>query len=239
MPNEILFEDDHIAIVEKPADILIHNSYYARNIKEKTLLEQLKEAMGFSLYPIHRLDRKTSGLIMLAKQKHDVAKFQSLFENNSIQKSYLAVVRGFVLESICIDSPVKHPETGVYKNAETTCIPISNHLLDIPVYPYKQSRYSLVELKPTTGRIHQLRIHMNKISHPIIGDAKYGDRFHNRMFEKEMDCSKILLHAYSLVFKHPITLKSLHVKSNHCPPHWQKLIDKLCWNEEIKTVFKK
>ena len=205
MKIEILFEDSQVVIVNKPNNVLIHNSYYARNIKDDTLLQLLQKQLGYSLYPVHRLDRKTSGVLVLAKLKEEVAIFQALFNANEITKTYVGIVRGFVNESLTIDSPVKNPDTNVYKEAETLCEPIFTHQTTIAVHPYDSSRYSLVKLIPKTGRMHQLRIHMNKISHPIVGDYKYGDRFHNRMFETEFSCANLFLHAHSIVFKHPFT----------------------------------
>lgn len=228
MEVEIIFEDETILIVNKPNNVLIHKSYYARNIKDNTLLELLQQQTGFTLYPIHRLDRKTSGVLVLAKQKEQVAVFQELFNSNKIQKTYLGIVRGFVTAPSLINSPVKNPDTQVYKEAETHCKPLQSVQLNIPVHPYETSRYSLVELKPSTGRMHQLRIHMNKISHPIVGDYKYGDRFHNRMFENEFNCHNLFLHAVSLKFMHPITKEQLQIYAD-IPGDWAKVFGKFKW----------
>jgi tRNA pseudouridine65 synthase len=228
MKIEILFEDAFIMVVNKPNNLLIHNSYYARNIKEPTLLELLKEQFNQPYYPIHRLDRKTSGVLILAKQKNQVAQFQELFNTTKIQKNYLGVVRGFVLKSKLINSPVKNSDTQVYKEAETFCEPLATVQTEIPVHPYNAARYSLVKLTPATGRMHQLRIHMNKISHPIIGDYKYGDRFHNRMFEKEFNCFNLFLHAYSIHFIHPITNEQLYFKAT-LPENWQLILNEFKW----------
>lgn len=229
MKIEILFEDSYIIIVNKPNNVLIHNSYYARNIKDATLLELLQIQLNEIFYPIHRLDRKTSGVLVLAKQKSYVAVFQELFNSDTIQKIYLGIVRGFIDKPILIDSPVKNADTKVYKDAETLCEPLATHLLNIPVHPYENSRYSLVKLKPSTGRMHQLRIHMNKISHPIIGDYKYGDRFHNRLFESELACSNLFLHALSIEFTHPFTLKMIEIQAI-LPNDWKVIFDKFNWN---------
>jgi len=229
MKIEILFEDSYIIVVNKPANVLIHNSYYARNIKSPTLLDYLKEEFKQDFYPIHRLDRKTSGVLVLAKEKHYVAEFQDLFNKNEINKTYMAIVRGFVDSKIVIDSPVKNPDTKVYKEAETLCEPIYSKEVDIPVHPYKTSRYSLVKLLPKTGRMHQLRIHMNKVSNPIVGDYKYGDRFHNRMFEDTFSCHNLLLHATTLEFKHPKTNVTVEVKADF-PDYWKKVFDFFEWN---------
>ena len=230
MKIEILFEDDSIVIVNKPNNILIHKSYYARNVNGDTLLDLLVQQKGQNYYPVHRLDRKTSGVLILAKHKEDVSIFQELFNSNEINKTYLGIVRGFFTETITIDSPVKNPDTKVYKEAETLCEPLHKTETNIAVHPYDSSRYSLVKLTPATGRMHQLRIHMNKISHPIVGDYKYGDRFHNRMFEDNFDCHNLFLHAYSIRLKHPITNELISIKAE-LPKDWKTIFKTFNWNQ--------
>ncbi len=228
MQLEILFEDEYIIIVNKPNNVLIHKSYYARNVDGPTLLDLLTKQFATNFYPVHRLDRKTSGALLLAKQKENVAIFQELFNKNEIKKTYLGIVRGLLSESILIDSPVKNPDTKVYKDAKTFCEPIYTKKLNIAVHPYDGSRYSLVKLSPSTGRMHQLRIHLNKISHPIVGDYKYGDRFHNRMFEEEFNCHYLFLHAYSLELTHPITNEHLIIKAS-LPIDWISVFNIFGW----------
>ena len=226
---EILYEDPYLIIANKPNNVLVHNSYYARNIKENTLLQLLKAQLNLELYPVHRLDRKTSGVIVLSKKKELVSSFQELFNSSKIKKSYCGIVRGFVKENLIVNTPVKNPDTKVYKEAETHCDVLNNIEMKIPVHPYDFSRYSLVKLKPITGRMHQLRIHMNKISHPIVGDTKYGDRFHNRMFENEFNCSNLFLHAYSIEFKHPISNVAISLKAKF--PEIKKTFPPKIWQE--------
>ena len=227
---EIVYEDDFVIAANKPNNFLIHNSHYARNITEKTLIDALQEQLNYPVYPIHRLDRKTSGIILLAKQKEFVALFQNLFNSNAVTKTYYAIVRGFSPATGKIDSPVKNDDTGIYKDALTNFKTISSIELDIPVHPYDKSRYSLVELTPKTGRMHQLRKHLNKISHPIVGDYKYGDRFHNRMFETEFNCDYLFLHAYSLKFNHPLSHQNLQLSANFTLD-WQRIFDEFNWKQ--------
>lgn len=225
---EIIYEDDHIVVVNKPNNFLVHHSNYARNIEEPTLLDALADQFIDPLYPVHRLDRKTSGILLFCKHKDIVVDFQGLFADNSITKTYYAFVRGFTDKIFTIDSPVKNDDSGIYKDALTLGKTIDQIELDIPVHPYNSSRYSLVKLTPQTGRMHQLRIHMNKISHPIIGDYKYGDRFHNRMFENEFECIYMFLHAYSLSFEHPVTHDQLELTAN-LPKDWDIMLNRFGW----------
>ena len=170
---EIIHEDDSIIVVNKPNNTLVYASYFARNIKDDDLVTLLKEQTEHELYPIHRLDRKTSGILLLAKEKEFVKDYQQQFENNKVQKHYYAIVRGYCPPKGIIDTPTKNAETGMYKEALTEYETIETIELDIPVHPYDKSRYSLVKFTPKTGRMHQLRIHANKISHPIVGDYQY------------------------------------------------------------------
>lgn len=231
---EIVYEDEYLLGVNKPNNFLIHQSHFARNIREITLLDLLQKQLDYPVYPVHRLDRKTSGIILLAKQTEFVTKFQDLFTTNSISKSYYAIVRGFTENQGIINSPVKNLDTGVYKDAVTNYESINQIELDIPVYPYERSRYSLIKLTPETGRMHQLRIHMNKISHPIVGDYRYGDRFHNRMFEQQFDCHYLFLHAVSLEFTHPYTNQHLRLQAGF-PADWQFIFSRFNWKNPLLT----
>tara|TARA_B100000508_G_scaffold141026_1_gene145281 strand:- start:63674 stop:64393 length:720 start_codon:yes stop_codon:yes gene_type:complete len=224
---EIIYEDDHLLVVNKPNNYLVHHSHYARNIQEATLLDKLKEQIIQPLYPVHRLDRKTSGVLLLAKEKEFVSEIQQLFTDNRIEKNYYAILRGFVDEKLTVDSPVKN-DKGIYKDAITHLTCLKQIELDIPVHPYDRSRYSLVKLIPETGRMHQLRIHTNKISHPIIGDYKYGDRFHNRMFEENFDCHYMFLHAKTLSFEHPFMDKQLTLNAGF-PADWDIMLNRFGW----------
>lgn len=228
---EIIYDDEYIIAVNKPNNYLIHNSHYARNIQEPTLIDVLTEQLGYSPYPLHRLDRKTSGVIILAKDKSYISSFQPLFQEEAISKTYCAVVRGFTEPQGSVDTPVKNDDTGVYKDALTHYETLQRIELDIPVHPYPKSRYGLVKLMPQTGRMHQLRKHMNKISHPIIGDYKYGDRFHNRNFEDNFDWHYMFLHAYSVEFEHPLSYQQLCLKASF-PKDWLSLFDEFGWTAD-------
>lgn len=215
---EICYEDEFILIVNKPNNILVHHSYYARNIEDDSLL-QLLEQKGFDkVYPINRLDRKTSGLILLSKSKEVVAKFQKLFIENQITKKYLALVRGHILTPGTIESPVKN-ERGNYKEAKSVYSPIKHFELNIPVKPFPISRYTLLSFQPITGRTHQLRIHANKLAHPIIGDHKHGNRHHNKMFEEKLALPNLFLHSHQLSFLHPLTDKEINLNCE-LPEFW-------------------
>jgi len=220
----IVYEDDYCIVVNKPNNLLVHHSYYSRNIEEDSLVQLLKLQGYESPIPVHRLDRKTSGLLLLSKNSEYVSQFQQLFDSQMISKKYIALVRGYVEEVGIIGSPVQN-ERGNHKEALTHYKLISYVELAIPVKPYDTARYSYVELEPKTGRMHQLRIHANKISHPIIGDHKYGNRHHNKMFEEQLGLPNLFLHAFRLTFQHPFLEKEIDLIGDK-PLFWDEFKNK-------------
>lgn len=233
MSLDIIFEDDYLLCINKPNNVLVHHAFHSRNVAdEESLLQLIEKEKGLKVYPIHRLDRKTSGIILLAKQKEFVSKFQDLFTKNEIQKTYYGVVRGFSPAEKIIDTPVKGRDANVHKDALTLLKTLENVTLNIPVRPYNSSRYSLVELQPKTGRMHQLRVHTNKISHPLIGDAKYGDKNHDVMFDKNFGWKNLFLHAGKLEFIHPFSSKALALKA-YFTDDWIALFKQFSWKNPL------
>jgi tRNA pseudouridine65 synthase len=234
MSLEIIYQDSYCLLVTKPNNVLVHHAHHSRNkIDEKSLVQLIEDQLGSRYFPIHRLDRKTSGIILLASKKEYVSTFQVLFTNKEIKKIYYGVVRGYSQENRIIDSPVKGRDSLVYKEAETHLKRLDKIELNIPVKPYDSSRYSLVELTPTTGRMHQLRIHMNKLSTPLINDAKYGDKNHDTMYGEQFGWTNLFLHAGSLAFTHPFSNQELVLKSSF-PDDWIQLFEKFSWENPLK-----
>jgi len=221
---EICYEDDYYFAVNKPNNVLVHHSYYARNEKELTLVELVVNQFG-KYYPTHRLDRKTSGVILFAKDKEYVAPIGKQFEANETIKKYKALVRGFIDQKGEINTPVKN-DKGIYKEALTYYQLTESFELDIPVQPYSTSRYSFIDFIPKTGRMHQLRIHANKMSHPIIGDHRYGNRHHNKMFAEQLGFPNLFLHAQELRFYHPMIEKEIIIEAD-LPSFWKDAFEKL------------
>ena len=234
MSLEIIYQDSYCLLVTKPNNVLVHHAHHSRNkIDEKSLVQLIEDQLGSRYFPIHRLDRKTSGIILLASKKEYVSTFQALFTNKEIKKVYYGVVRGYSQENRIIDSPVKGRDSLVYKEAETHLKRLDKIELNIPVKPYDSSRYSLVELTPTTGRMHQLRIHMNKLSTPLINDAKYGDKNHDTMYGDQFGWINLFLHAGSLAFTHPFSNQELVLKSSFTND-WIQLFEKFYWKNPLK-----
>lgn len=201
----VIFEDEHLAIIDKKANLLCHHSKYAGNINEKSLAQLLKEHFQRDIHLINRLDRKTSGLLMVGFKPSIVQLMQQKIQSNSLSKKYLALVRGWTDAQLTIHSPIKNDEKGRYQKALTHLKLLDKCEYEKAVTPYPTARYSLIELQPITGRTHQLRKHMNKIAHPIIGDPKHGNRHHNHAFQDWFNCHHLFLHAHQLSFEHPVT----------------------------------
>lgn len=219
---KIVFEDAYCLVVFKPNNLIVHHSYYARNIEETSLTDLLREQGWPESCPVHRLDRKTSGLILFAKKAEWVSDFQKLFENGGIEKKYLALLRGHLDPEGEIDSPVKN-DRGNYKEALTIFRCLEKFERDYVIPPYEKQRYSLAELIPVTGRMHQLRIHANKIAHPIINDPKYGNRHHNHYFQNELGIDELFLHAHSLRFRHPFSGQWIDLQEP-LPDFWNRFL---------------
>ena len=233
MRVEIIFEDEYFICVNKPNNVLVHHAHHSRNVAdEDSLLQLIQDEIELKAYPIHRLDRKTSGIILLAKEKEFVSKFQELFTHSHIQKTYYGVVRGYAPDTKTIDSPVKGRDAKVHKEALTALRTLEKITLNIPVKPYDSSRYSLVELSPKTGRMHQLRVHTNKISHPLIGDAKYGDKNHDTMYSEHFGWENLFLHAGKLEFTHPFSSEKLVLKATF-PKDWLALFEEFSWKNPL------
>ena len=227
----ILFEDEYIIGFSKPAGVVVHHSNFSR-LKNAFSLKQLVENQEERpLYPIHRLDGKTTGVILFAKNKESLQKFQSLFKENNLNKSYWAILRGFTPTTLVIEKPIGPPKSEkqrlpkdkiTYKEAKTILKTLAKKEFNFSISPYPTARYSLVELIPFTGRTHQLRNHTNHIAHPIIGDHKYGDRNHNRYFSENLNANEMFLHARVLEFEHPFTKKEIRIE-DEVPESWENL----------------
>ena len=232
----IVYNDDAIIVVNKPNNLLVHHSYYARNIEENSLVQLMKESQGDHIYSVHRLDRKTSGLLVFAKSPEIAALLQTQFENQSIEKQYYALVRGFTPPNGIIDSPIKKDETEIYQNALTYFNTIESVEIDFAVAPYSTARYSLISLLPKTGRMHQLRKHTNKIAHPIIGDPKHGNRHHNHFFISHFKCDKLFLHAAKLSLVHPFSQVKMNFSADF-PDFWDEILTEMGFEVVLNSIL--
>lgn len=209
---EIVYQDEHIIAINKPHGLLVHRSSIANDAKEFAL-QLLRDQIGRHVSPVHRLDRKTGGLLLFAFEKDVEIALHQQFQNGQVSKKYLAVLRGHSPDQQDIDYPLAK-ENGTIQEAFTAFVTLKRAELNIPFGKHETSRYSLVEATPTTGRMHQLRRHFAHIFYPIIGDRKHGCNKQNKFFKEQWDMTTMLLHASQLSFKHPVTGDQVVMKAD-------------------------
>jgi len=209
---EIVYQDDHLIAINKPHGLLVHRSSIATDAKEFAL-QLLRDQIGKYVSPVHRLDRKTGGLLLFAFNKDVEIAMHQQFQNAEVKKKYLAILRGHAPDSQEIDYPLAK-ENGNMQEAFTAFVTLKRAELNIPLGQHPTSRYSLVEATPTTGRMHQLRRHFAHIFYPIIGDRKHGCNKQNRFFKEQWEMTTMLLHASELEFTHPVTNEPIHLKAS-------------------------
>lgn len=208
---DILYQDDYLCAVNKPHGLLVHRSKIAADASEFAI-QILRNQLGKLVYPGHRIDRKTGGVLVFGLVKEMDSALQMLFMDQKVDKTYLAIVRGYTEDEATIDYPLRK-ENGTLQEAITHYKTISRVELDIPSEKHPTSRYSLVEVKPETGRMHQIRKHFKHIFHPIIGDRPHGCNKQNKMFVEHFDMHTMLLHAQELAFIHPVTKQNIRIEA--------------------------
>lgn len=204
MSLPILLHDDHYVAVHKPPNLLVHRSPISRD--RVFLLQQLRDQIGQRVYPIHRLDRATSGVLIFGLHPEAVRRLAHQFEHKQIHKVYQALARGWVDDCGTIDHPMTDEDgNGRLQMALTHYRCLHRVELPISVDRYPNSRYCLAEVIPETGRRQQIRKHFRHISHHLIGDTTHGSGKHNRFFREHFGIHRLMLQASVLSFVHPFT----------------------------------
>ncbi|MCW8962874.1 MAG: pseudouridine synthase [Gammaproteobacteria bacterium] len=219
----VLFKDEHYIAVHKPSGLLVHRSWLSQD--RVFLLQQLRNQIGQRVYPVHRLDRATSGVIIFGLSSESAQALNQVFTDQRASKSYHAIVRGWLPEpEVFVDHPIQDRETDTpYQEAQTRFRELARTELPFAVDRYPQARYSLVEAQPLTGRRHQIRKHLKHISHPIIGDIRYGKGTHNRFFRQQFGIQRLLLSAQRLRFQHPLTGEAINIGAAE-DAEWSRVI---------------
>ncbi len=198
-PLQVLHQDELLLIVSKPAGLLVHNGW-AR--EEHTALSRAKAIAGRKVFPVHRLDRATSGVLVFALTSEFTRQMQATLTSAQAHKYYLALVRGVTPESGEVDHAISKKRDGDKRPAKTL---------------YERwgtfERYSLIQAQPLTGRLHQIRRHMKHISHPLIGDVRYGKGEHNRLFRERFGLHRLVLHAHRVTFTHPLSQQAFDIRA--------------------------
>lgn len=200
-PIEIVFQNDNLVVVNKPANMLVHRSPISNDTC--FLLQLLRRQLGRLVYPAHRLDRPTSGLMVFALNQGAVSLLGCAFQEGAVEKSYLAVVRGWLHEGAVIDYPLRKEGKGEEQEAVSAYEPLGRIEFPWPVAGFPTARYTLVRITPKTGRWHQIRRHLAHIRHPVVGDVNHGDGRHNRLLREHLDIHRLMLHASFLSFCEP------------------------------------
>jgi tRNA pseudouridine65 synthase len=236
----IIYRDEHLVAIDKPPGLLVHRSDLDRH-ETRFAVQLLRDQIGRRVFPVHRLDKGTSGVLLFAFEPEVVRAMARQFEDGTVAKTYLAVVRGWPPEAGAIDHALarkfdeygRQLPTAEAQPALTHFRRLATIELPVAVDRYPTARYALVELRPLTGRQHQLRRHMKHIGHPIIGDATHGKGIHNRFFQREFDCHRLLLACTRLEFSHPVRGEKVGVGGTagdqfaQCPG----LLERFAWSQ--------
>jgi tRNA pseudouridine65 synthase len=225
---DIVHEDADLVAVNKPAGLLVHKSKIADD-ETDFLLDRIRSQLNMPLYLAHRLDRATSGVVLLAKSRDVAGELGRLFMARDVSKRYLAVVRGWPDTEGVIDCPLpdvrerspRKPALTRWRTLATTTVPIA-------LGRYPEQRYALVEAQPETGRYRQIRKHFHHISHHLIGDTSHGRGDHNRLWRMHFGMHRLLLHAWRLEFTHPRSGVAMRIEAP-VDEIWRGVLGRFGW----------
>jgi tRNA pseudouridine65 synthase len=203
MHLDVLHHDEFLAVVNKPAGLMVHDSSLARG-ETDFAADRLREQFGKPIFLVHRLDRATSGCLLLAFDRETASLLGKTLMSRQVEKGYLAVCRGWPAEPVfSVDHLLDGgPGKPMKKPAITHFERLAMVELDEPSAGFPTSRYALLRARPETGRFRQIRRHLKHLSHHLIGDTSHGDGRHNRAFRMR-GIHRMLLHAQRLAFAHP------------------------------------
>ncbi len=198
----VLYRDEALAVVDKPAGLMVHDSALARG-ETDFMADRLREQFGRPIFLVHRLDRATSGCLLLAFDRESASALGKTLMSGDFEKDYLAICRGWPEQDFVVDHPLDGgPGKPQKKPAVTHFRRLAACELAMPSAGFDTSRYALLRAQPQTGRFRQIRRHLKHLSHHLIGDTSHGDGRHNRAF-RMMGIHRMLLHAERLCFDHP------------------------------------
>lgn len=233
---DILYRDDSLIAINKPAGMLVHRSWLDKH-ESVFAMQTLRDQIGQHVFPVHRLDRPTSGVLLFALNAETARIASEQFEQHQVQKSYLAVVRGYLSGEDRIDYPLKvqldkiadkFSQEKAPQEAITDYQGLATVEMPYPAGKFSSARYSLVQLFPKTGRKHQLRRHLKHLFHPIMGDTNYGDLHQNRALTAHTGCDRLFLHANQLSITHPHKLQKITINAP-LDSQWQRLFSQFGW----------
>lgn len=213
MPDiDFLYRDGELVAVNKPSGLAVHRGWADDDEFAMTLV---RDALGQWVYPVHRLDRGASGVLLFGLSPQAARALCERFEARQVEKTYWALVRGTPPDEVIIDHPLR-PERGDEAQPALTEV---RRLAQL-------GRYAWVEAKPRTGRLHQIRRHLKHISCPLIGDVRYGKGEHNRWFREHHALHRLALHAAALTLPCWSGAEALHIEAP-LPPELRATLDRL------------
>ena len=195
----ILYRSAALVAVDKPSGLAVHRGQSRDPVHA---LELVRDTVNAYVYPVHRLDRATSGVLVFALSQAAAQELGAAFALGSVEKRYLALVRGNPPDSALVDHPLSQDDGKPPQQARTELVTLARY-----------GRYALVEATPKTGRTHQIRRHLKHLSCPIIGDVRYGKGEHNRYFRTEFGLHRLALHATSLTLTDPATGERVTIRA--------------------------
>lgn len=245
MSLEILFEDADVVAVRKPPGLLVHRSRLAEEANVFAL-QMVRDQLGARVFPVHRLDRPTSGVLLFARSSENARALTAQFAGGQVRKTYITIVRGAPREDqFAIDYPLREELDAVADRharddkpaqsalTEVTCL--ARCELPVAVDKYPTSRYALIAARPLTGRKHQIRRHLRHLGHPVIGDVTHGVGKHNRFFAERFGVRRLWLACVRLEFTHPRTSQPLDVRAPLDAEFRRVLVD-LGWEAHVDHV---
>jgi tRNA pseudouridine65 synthase len=241
---EIIYEDEFLVAINKEAGLLVHRSWLDKG-ETRFAMQLTRDAVGCHVFPVHRLDKPTSGVLLFAKSSAVARSLTEAFTEHKVTKQYLAVVRGFMPEQGTVDYALSFKPDAIadkFANLDKPAQEAVTHWrrlaqIELPFAVSKKhdtTRYSLMRLTPETGRKHQLRRHMRHLFHHIVGDTSHGDGRHNRFFRTQYDCARMLLHAQTLALSHPVTGEPLLLTAK-LDDQWMRIMEEFSWVESAKN----
>lgn len=234
-PLEILFIDADLVAVNKPTGLAVHRSRLVGD-DEDYLMDRLRLQVEGRLHAVHRLDRATSGVLLVARSSEVAAELGRQAMARTMDKTYLAAVRGWPAEAGEIDYPLTGSSlTGEAKPALTRWRRLATVEVPIEQGRYPQQRYALLEVRPETGRYRQIRRHFHHVSHHLLGDTSHGRGDHNRLIRQHYGVHRLLLHALRLEVVHPVTQRPLVLEAP-LDSAWRRLLDAFGWNDAVPSL---
>lgn len=225
----LIHADAWLLAIDKPAGLLVHRTALDAQADDD-VVTRLQAALGAPVWPVHRLDKGTSGVLLLARDVDTARALGALFAAGSLDKHYLALVRGWPAGAGQTDAPLARdpelPSTGQPQLAACTRWQVQRRLqLPLRTHPqHADTRLALVDVQPLSGRRHQIRRHFKALGHPLIGDATHGKGPLNRAVAAHLGMARLWLHAQALTLTHPATGARLQLQA--APgPQWQRLLD--------------